>query len=346
MLQGHPKPLTFTHGFWYVESCLPLLKWLLEPSDPSVRYWALRDLEGKGSGDAEVSVAQDGLMESPQVMAILAAQKPGGWWEDERDMYLPKYTATTHSLLILAELGAKRTPAIERAVEHIFRFQRNSGHFLINLPATEKGKASSVKDGCCIDGNILYYLIHFGYLGDSRTRLLLDFIASYHDSEGAGWRCRSYPINPANVFSKNCYMGAAKMLRSLSTIPPQGRRGEIQAIIGREAENMLENGVYRYLRNPDGTRKDKAGWKKFGFPLFYQSDALEVLDTLTRLGYHDSRMQPAVDLVLNARQPDGTWLLENTFNGKMWVNIEEKGRPSKWITLRALRTLKRLGYTD
>jgi hypothetical protein len=141
-------------------------------------------------------------------------------------------------------------------------------------------------------------------------------------------------------------MGAVKMLRALSMIPPQERRGEIKAIIDCEVENILENGVYSYLRNPDGTRKDKAGWKRFGFPLFYQSDALEVLDTLTRLGCHDDRMQPEVDLVLGARQPDGGWLLENTFNGKMWVNIEEKGRPSKWISLRALRTLKRLGYAD
>ncbi len=325
---------------------MDLTKWLLEPRDPSVRYWALRDLEGKGSGDAEVSAAQDRLMESPEVRAILAVQKPGGWWMDERDMYLPKYTATTHSLLILAELGTKRTPTIERGVEHIFRFQRDSGHFLPDLPATEKGKASLIKDGCCFDGNILYYLIHFGYLDDSRTQLLLDFTTSFHDSENAGWRCRSYPINPANVFSKNCYMGAAKMLRALSMIPPHERRGKIQTIIDREVENILENGVYSYLRNPDGTRKDKAGWKRFGFPLFYQSDALEVLDTLTRLGYHDDRMQPTVDLVISARQPDGSWLLENTFNGKMWVKIEEKGRPSKWITLRALRTLKRLDYTD
>lgn len=325
---------------------MDLTKWLLESRDPSVRYWALRDLEGKELGDAEVSVAQDRIMESSWVRTILAAQKPGGWWVNEQDMYLPKYTATTHSLLILAELGAKRTPAIERGVEHIFKFQRNSGHFLINLPATEKGKASSVKDGCCIDGNILQYLIHFGYLDDPRTQLLLDFIISYHDNENAGWRCRSYPINPAAVYPKNCYMGAVKMLRALSMIPPQERRGEIKAIIDREVENILENGVYSYLRNPDGTRKDKAGWKRFGFPLFYQSDALEVLDTLTRLGCHDDRMQPEVDLVLGARQPDGGWLLENTFNGKMWVNIEEKGRPSKWISLRALRTLKRLGYAD
>ena len=322
------------------------MKWLLEPRDPSVRYWALRDLEGKVSEDAEVLATQDELMGSPQVRAILAAQKPGGWWADERDMYLPKYTATTHSLLILAELGAKRTPAIERGVEHVFRFQRNSGHFLINLPTTEKGRASSVKDGCCIDGNILHYLIHFGYLDDPRTRLLLDFIISYHDSENAGWRCRSYPINPAAVYPKNCYMGAVKMLRALSMIPPQERRGEIKAIIEREVETILENGIYRYLRDPDGTRKDKAGWKRFGFPLFYQSDVLEVLDTLTRLGYHGGRMQPAVDIVLSSQQPDGRWLLENTFNGKMWVDIEEKGRPSKWITLRALRTLRRIGYAS
>ena len=325
---------------------MDLLNWLLEPGDPSVRYWALRDLEGKESGDAEVLATQNAIMESPQVRAILHAQEPGGWWMGERDMYLPKYTATTHSLLILAELGAKRTPSIEWGVEHMFKFQRNSGHFLPNLPATEKGKASSVKDGCCFDGNILYYLIHFRYLDDVRTRLLIDFNVSYHDNESAGWRCRSYPISPAAVFPKNCYMGAVKMLRALSMIPPQERRGEIRTIIDREAENILENGVYRYLRNSDGTRKDKAGWKRFGFPLFYQSDALEVLDTLTRLGFRDDRMQPAVDLVLGAQQQDGGWLLDNNFNGKMWVNLEEKGRPSKWITLRALRTLKRMGYAD
>lgn len=293
--------------------------------------------------DSEVVAAQEAVMGSPPVKAILGKQEAGGWWVGEKDMYNPKYTATTHSLRILAELGAKRTPAMERGVEQIFRFQRDSGHFLVVLPATEKGRASAVNDGCCIDGNILHYLIHFGYLDDPRTRRLLGFTVGYHDAEGAGWRCRSYPINPAAVFPKNCYMGATKMLHALSLIPPKKRSREIQAVIDREVENILENGVYSYLRNPDGSRKDKAGWKRFGFPLFYQADVLEVLDTLTRLGVHDDRMRPAVDLVLDARQPDGRWLLENTFNGKMWVDIEEKGAPSKWITLRALRTLKRWG---
>jgi hypothetical protein len=252
-------------------------------------------------------------------------------------MYLPKYTATTHSLLILAELGAKRTPEIEREVEQVYRFQRDSGHFLPDLPMTTKGKASAMKEGCCFDGNVLYYLIHFGYLDDPRTRKLVDFNVGYHDGVNAGWMCRSYTIDPSAVFPKNCYMGAEKMLRAISTVLQPKRSREIPAIIDREVENILENGVYRYLRNPDGTQKDKAGWKRFGFPLFYQSDALEVIDTLTRLGVHDDRMQPVVDLVLSARQPDGSWLLDNTYNGKMWVDIEAKGRPSKWVTFKALR---------
>jgi len=37
--------------------------------------------------------------------------------------------------------------------------------------------------------------------------------------------------------------------------------------------------------------------------------------------------------------------MENSLNGKMWADIEEKGLPSKWITLRVLRMLKRMGVT-
>lgn len=325
---------------WLSELKADPTEWLLEPSNPSVRYWTLLDVLGKEPNDSDVVKARKSIMASEPVKAILAAQEPEGHWCEADDMYLPKYKATTHQLLILAELGASRTPAIERAVEHVYRFQRLSGHFLTELPKTEQGWASAVKDGCCIDGNVLHYLIHFGYLDDPRTEKLLNFILDYHDAENAGWKCRSYPINRDAVFPVNCYMGATKVLKALSTIPERRRSPEIKTLIGREVENILENGVYRYLRNPDGSRKDKAGWKRFGFPLFYQSDALEVLDTLTRLGVRDERMAEAFELVRAAQQGDGSWLLKDTFNGKMWVDIDEKNRPSKWITLRAMRTLR------
>jgi len=316
-------------------------EWLLEPCDPSVRYWALKDLLDLEENNPDVVAARDAIMESPIVTAILDAMNPEGYWENPDDMYIPKYTATTHQLLILAELGARRTPEIEKAVEHIFRFQRNSGHFLTDMPKTERGRDSAVKDGCCLDGNILYYLIHFGYLDDPRTQRTLAFQVEYHDDENAGWRCRAYPIDPDRVFPVNCYMGAAKVLKALSIIPEEKRSPEVRRVILREVGNIMDNNVYQYLRNPDGGRKDKAGWKRFGFPLFYQSDALEVLDTLTRLGVKDDRMLNTLELVKAVQQADGSWLMKDTFNGKMWVDIEEKNRPSKWVTLRAMRSLKR-----
>ena len=135
-------------------------------------------------------------------------------------------------------------------------------------------------------------------------------------------------------------MGLCKVLKAFSNFPSKHRTPEINHIINQLAEVIFENQIYMYLRNPDGTRKEKAGWKRFGFPLFYNSDILEVLDTLTRLGIKDSRMQEAIDLVINLQQPDGKWILKHTFNGKFHHDIEVKGKPSKWITLRALRVLK------
>jgi hypothetical protein len=130
------------------------------------------------------------------------------------------------------------------------------------------------------------------------------------------------------------------MLRALAKIPNAQRSGDLDRIINQEVEIILENGIFRYLRKPDGSRKEKAGWKRFGFPLFYQSDVLEVLDILTELGVKDERMKDSIDLVIGSQQ-EGRWLLKNTYNGKMFCEIDEKNKPSKWITLRAARVLKR-----
>ena len=62
---------------------------------------------------------------------------------------------------------------------------------------------------------------------------------------------------------------------------------------------------------------------------------------LTKLGYKDRRMQEAVDLVVSKQDPQGRWKLENTFNGRFQVNVEQKGKPSKWITLNAIEALRR-----
>lgn len=317
-----------------------VVEWLLEPSNPSVRFWTLQHLKGLFATSSEVQRTQHAIQNSPVVKAFLKAQAPEGYWGKPNHIYANKYTATTHTLLILAEFGLPRMPAIERGIENLFTFQLDSGHFSTVRPKTARGYASTVSDTCCLDANILFYLAHFGYLEDSRTQKTVQFLIDHYDAERKGWKCRAYPINQDAVFPQECYMGLCKVLKAFSNFPKEHRSPKITQIIDQLVEVILENQICMYLRNPDGTRKEKAGWKRFGFPLFYNSDILEILDTLTRLNIHDSRMQDTIDLVLNLQQPDGKWLLKHTFNGKFHHDIEVKGKPSKWITLRALRVLK------
>ncbi len=44
--------------------------------------------------------------------------------------------------------------------------------------------------------------------------------------------------------------------------------------------------------------------------------------------------------VVQWQDGQGRWPLEYTYNGKTWVDVEEKGKPSKWVTLRALRVIR------
>ncbi|GAG54249.1 unnamed protein product [marine sediment metagenome] len=300
-------------------------------------------MHGLELSDPELVNLQEAIMNSLTIKKILSAQDPQGFWITPKTMYLPKYKASTHSLLILAELGAQRNPAIERGIEQIFSSQQYSGHFRMEQPKTERARASTLADGVCLDANILYFMIHFGYLEDPRIQQLLDFLSKSHSSSNYGWPCRAFPINPKSVFPTNCFMCSVKGLRALTQIPQSKRSQKITTILKKEIEHVLENELYRYLKTPQGERKAKAGWTRFGFPLFYNSDVLEVLDTLTSLGVKDSRMDDALEMVLQKRGSDGKWLLDHSFNGKMWVDIETKKAPSKWITLRALRILRRLG---
>ena len=85
-------------------------------------------------------------------------------------------------------------------------------------------------------------------------------------------------------------------------------------------------------------------WFKFGFPLSYTSDVLEAALALCEAGYaRDTRLANALEFILAQRAADGRWTLKHTLNGKMWADIEIKGKPSKWVTLRALRVLKAAG---
>lgn len=109
--------------------------------------------------------------------------------------------------------------------------------------------------------------------------------------------------------------------------------------LGRAVEFMLIHHIHKRSHNLG--KLSKPGWKKFGFPLMYQTDALEVLDILSALGVRDPRMGEALSLVLDKQGENGRWRLENAYAGeRALVPFEAEGDESKWLTLRALRVIR------
>ena len=61
------------------------------------------------------------------------------------------------------------------------------------------------------------------------------------------------------------------------------------------------------------------------------------------LGYGgDERLNDAMEVVLKKQNSEGKWILEKTPAGRMQVDLEKRRGPSKWVTLKALRALKRI----
>ena len=132
-------------------------------------------------------------------------------------------------------------------------------------------------------------------------------------------------------------MGVAKTFKALATIPEGSRSKAVQEKLDALVEYFLKHHIHKRSHHLDTI--SKPGWTRFGFPLMYQSDVLELLGIMASLHIHDTRLEEAIELVRSKRLANGTWKLANSFNDRLLVPSEEKGKESKWITLRALRVL-------
>jgi hypothetical protein len=88
-------------------------------------------------------------------------------------------------------------------------------------------------------------------------------------------------------------------------------------------------------------QKPSQDWWKFGFPVFYVTDLLQVVEALVALGCGaDPRLSQVLAIIRQKQDANGRWPLEYGYTGKTWVDFGAKKQPNKWVTLRALRVLK------
>ena len=198
----------------------------------------------------------------------------------------------------------------------------------------------------CLNGNMIFALQRLGYGADPRVQAARGWMArsivgqqpmTFYASAVAapGFACGVNEQRP-------CAWGANKALRALFETPVEARSRLITRALEAGAEFLLStnpaDAAYPY------TGRISATWFKLGFPLSYWSDVLETVSNLVELGYgQDPRLKSGLEWIVGKQDPSGRWKLENSLNGKMWMNIEARGKPSKWVTLRALRVLQGAG---
>jgi hypothetical protein len=86
----------------------------------------------------------------------------------------------------------------------------------------------------------------------------------------------------------------------------------------------------------------KQSWLNLCFPQFFY-DILRGLAVLTKLGHSsDERIDDALKVILKKRNEAGKWSMECNYSGRLHGTIETMGKPSKWMTLEALRVIKRV----
>ncbi len=317
-----------------------VIDWLLEEENPSVRYFALRWLLGRPEEDPEARAARGAIMRSEPVEKILAAQQPEGYWDKPGPGYSRKYLSTVWQVQFLADLGADGSDErVRRGCDYLLAHaQASHGGLSASANATPAGAIH------CLDGNLIRALIALDFGEDERVQRAAEWLAGAITGEdfdwwfassvsGLGFRCAVNDKLP-------CAWGAVKSLRALAAAPPALRSPRVERAQAQAAEFLLSYDLSK-ADYPAWQGKISGEWFRFGFPLSYTSDVLEAALALVEAGYGaDPRLRPGLALIRSKRGPDGRWPLKHSLNGKMWADIEQKGQPGKWVTLRALRVLE------
>jgi len=200
----------------------------------------------------------------------------------------------------------------------------------------------------CINGNLLRALIGFGWLDDERVGRAIAWQATAITGEGEphwnsatpgpGFRCGANEKEP-------CAWGATKALLALARIPPEQRSPAVDRAIAASVDFLLSRdpAVADYPMGW-GNTKPNGSWFRLGFPSGYVTDVLQVLEALVEAGAGgDPRLARAAEWLLAQQDDQGRWANRYPYTGKMWLDIDRPGAPSRWVTLRACRVLRAIG---
>lgn len=311
-----------------------VISWLLD-SDSAIRWQVMRDLldapesewrperalvEKQGWGGRLFSLQdRDGQWDGGAfVPKDFTAQK----WRDEGQ----PWTATCWTLTQLREFGLE--PDCGCAQRTIRLVGENSRWDHDGQPYW----TGEVEE--CINGRTVADGAYFGV----DVEPIVERLLGERQADG-GWNCER--ANGSRVSSFDTTINVLEGL--LEYERHAGATTRTQSARRSGEEYLLRRRLFRRLSTGEVV---DAQFLQFTHPNRWHYDILRALDYLRRASNFDRiapdrRIIEAIEHLRAKRQANGKWLMDHPLRGRRWFEFDEGvGKPSRWITLRALRVLK------
>ena len=301
-----------------------LVAWLLE-GDPAVRWQVMADLLDAPARTVRRERARVGR--EGWGKRLLDRQAKNGRWSADRGpaayrgLYIPKWTSTTYTLLLLRHLGLPEDDAQARAgcrelVDGAEWFPSGGLGYFASRRVAEP----------CVSGMVLSILEAFDYDLAPRQRLT-KFLLGDQFADG-GWNCEL----GAHHSSFNTTCSALEAL-GLGKASPAVTRA-----IERGREFFLAHQLFCSHRTGKTVRSD---FQRLAPLVGWHYDVLRGLELFAKSGApRDPRLEKAIAFVLRKRRRDGRWNGIAPRPGALHFPLEAAGQPSRWTTLRCLRVLR------
>lgn len=331
-----PEALTFTGSSKLnLKTALKeeLVEWLLA-GEPWTAYRTMIDLQDMDETDKTVLKAKEAVPKHPLIERIFKRLNKDGYWGTPKDIHTwwPKKDTTFWLLPVLADFGfTTEDNRIAGPCEYVFSTQLKSGGFGWDPPA---------KPGDCHSAIIIESLAKMGLLQDPRLQGAYNWLIKRQRLDGGFWCKDTGQICCPREREPSCAMATMFVLGALAQNPRLQDSGVATKGVDFLFTCWENRGKIRYAGHDSQVGTD---WEKLKYP-FTDYKILKFLDVLSQFEHLKKRLQESemVNLLLSKRDNQGRFTPESIT--KAWSDFDfgQKEKPSKWITLLALRVVNRI----
>lgn len=319
----------------------PGVGWLLRSKDPSVRYFALKDILKEDEGSPAVEAAKREIPRGGRLVALLTGARPDGGFGVN---WYRKWTGAHWRLVSAVELGvsASNETAL-KAAGYALSGVVIAGAAPQRIQGLWRAHASEV-------GNAVGVCSRLGLADEAAVKSMASSLIEWQWPDG-GWNCdRSKPARHSSFYESLATMWGLNEYTLATGDDSSG------GAVERAAEFFLRHRLFRSCGTRGRTINTE--WLKLHYPLYWHYDILQGLRALSLAGrLDDPRATEALNILESKRSDDGTWHAEGYYwrpadayqsgsaSGKAPpdsnVDVADWGRrgPNEMITLNALRVL-------